>query len=375
MPGSSGCASRESENMNPRAYRRELLLGAVLYLLSGGVVPAQAPPTVVRFTEALSQDVQGSIRLPGSVESPSSSRVATQVSGIVEQMRAREGTAVRRGEVLAVLDGTNLELQLRAVEAQFKEAEARLQLAESNLARARDLFASEVVAQQQLDDAISEFTAWQGKAEDLAAQRERIETDRRRCSVRAPFGGVVVAEHAEAGEWLDVGATLVELLSLEALDVRVQVPEKFFRNLVPGGAVKVRFDALPGHEVQGQLNAIIPRADPQARTFPVKVRIANSEGRIGVGMLAEVWLPAGDSYRATVVPKDAVITRGLENFVFLLEEDDTVRRTPVQSGDGLGAWIVVQGGIEPGQRVIVRGNERLQEGQTVAGERMEVARP
>jgi RND family efflux transporter MFP subunit len=139
--------------------------------------------------------------------------------------------------------------------------------------------------------------------------------------------------------------------------------------------VSVRFDALPGLDVEGKVDAIIPRADPQARTFPVKVRISNDEGRIGVGMLAEVRLPAGESYQATVVPKDAVITQGQENFVYLLDGEDTVHRTVVESGEGLGAWIVVKGGIEPGQRVVIRGNERLQEGQTVAGERMEYQRP
>jgi RND family efflux transporter MFP subunit len=333
------------------------------------------PPAVVRFTEALGHDVRHTIRLSGTVESPTSSMVATEVAGPVRELRAREGTAVRKGEVLAVLSSTNLNLQLRAVEAQLKEARARLQLAESNLDRAKELFASDVVSRQQLDDAFSEFTAWQGRAEALAAQEERIETDLHRCSVRAPFGGVVVGEQADVGEWLAVGAPVVELLSLEYLDIRVQVPEKFFSDLMHGVEVAVRFDALPDLEIQGAVSAIIPRADPQARTFPVKVRIANGEGRIGVGMLAEVSLPVGVSYRATVIPKDALLILGEENYVFVLNGDDTVHRAAVESGDGVGTWIVVRGDIQPGQRVITRGNERLQEGQAVAGEHLEYTLP
>jgi RND family efflux transporter MFP subunit len=330
---------------------------------------------MVRFTEALEHDVRHTIRLSGSVESPTSSMVATEVSGPVLELRTREGTAVHKGEVLAVLSSTNLELQLQALQAQIKEARARLQLAESNLERTKELFASDVVARQQLDDAFSEFTAWQGRAEALAAQEARIETDLRRCSVRAPFGGVVVGEQAEVGEWLAVGAPVVELLSLETLDIRVQVPEKFFSNLIPGGDVAVRFDALPDLEARGTVSAIIPRADPQARTFPVKVRIPNGDGRIGVGMLAEVSLPAGVSYRATVIPKDALLTQGQESYVFLLNGDDTVQRTSVESGSGIGTWIVVRGDIQPGQRVVTRGNERLQEGQAVVGQHAEYALP
>lgn len=344
--------------------------------MAGSSVPAQdLPPAVVRFTEALGHDVRHTIRLSGTVESPTSSMVATEVAGPVQELRAREGTAVRQGEVLAVLSSTNLDLQLQALQALIKEARARLQLAESNLERIKDLFASDVVSRQQLDDAFSEFTAWQGRAEALAAQGARIETDLQRCSVRAPFSGVVVGELAEVGEWLAVGAPVVELLSLETLYIRVQVPEKFFSNLIPGSDVAVHFDALPDLEIQGTVSAIIPRADPQARTFPVKIRIPNGEGRIGVGMLAEVLLPAGASYRATVIPKDALLTQGQESYVFLLNGDDTVQRTLVESGGGIGAWIVVRGDIQPGQRVVTRGNERLQEGQAVVGEYIEYALP
>lgn len=344
--------------------------------MAGSSVPAQdLPPAVVRFTEALGHDVRHTIRLSGTVESPTSSMVATEVAGPVQELRAREGTAVRQGEVLAVLSSTNLDLQLQALQALIKEARARLQLAESNLERIKDLFASDVVSRQQLDDAFSEFTAWQGRAEALAAQGARIETDLQRCSVRAPFSGVVVGELAEVGEWLAVGAPVVELLSLETLYIRVQVPEKFFSNLIPGSDVAVHFDALPDLEIQGTVSAIIPRADPQARTFPVKISIPNGEGRIGVGMLAEVLLPAGASYRATVIPKDALLTQGQESYVFLLNGDDTVQRTLVESGGGIGAWIVVRGDIQPGQRVVTRGNERLQEGQAVVGEHVEYALP
>jgi RND family efflux transporter MFP subunit len=120
--------------------------------------------------------------------------------------------------------------------------------------------------------------------------------------------------------------------------------------------------------VTGKLNAIIPRANPQARTFPIKVRISNRDGRIGVGMLAQVAFPVGASYPATVVPKDAVIIRGQERMVYRLTEDDTVEPVPVETGAGVGSWVEIQSGLKPGARVVTRGNERLMPGQSVVGE-------
>ncbi len=352
-----------------RWFARLLLCGMTVTAAALPALP-QMPPSPVRFTEAEEHSVHRSIKLPGTAESPTSSLVATPVAGIVVALESREGTSVTQGRVLARLDTVNLELQLETLMAQLKEARARLKLAENNLSRARDLFDSEVVAQQQLDDASSEFTAWQGRVEALTARKSRIDMDLERSSIRAPFHGVVVSEETEIGEWLAIGDPVVELLSLDALDVRVEVPERFFQNLVPDGEASVSFKSLPDLAIRGKIIAIIPRADPQARTFPVKVRIPNREGRIGVGMLAQVELLAGESYRATVIPKDALLTHGTENFVFVLQGDDTVHRTAVEPGDGIGAWIVVRGDIQPGQRVITRGNERLEEGQSVAAQPM-----
>jgi RND family efflux transporter MFP subunit len=157
--------------------------------------------------------------------------------------------------------------------------------------------------------------------------------------------------------------------------VRIEVPERHFSSLNPGATATVTFDALPGLSVSGRVSAIIPRADPQARTFPVKVRIGNRDGRIGVGMLAQVSLPAGESYRATVVPKDAVIRQGAEQIVFTINGSGAVERAAVTTGAGLGEWIVVEGPVRPGQKVVTRGNERLQPGQPVRAEPLEYRLP
>jgi RND family efflux transporter MFP subunit len=139
--------------------------------------------------------------------------------------------------------------------------------------------------------------------------------------------------------------------------------------------VQVTFDSVPGYEVAGTVDAIIPRADPRARTFPLKVALQQTNGTIGAGMLAQVSMPAGDTHRAIVVPKDAVVGDGANQHVFLIGDDSTVQRVPVQTGEGLGDWIVIRGEITAGQRVVTRGNERLFPGQPVEGEPVEYALP
>jgi len=342
-------------------------LGVLLLAVVSAAAQGQRP-SPVRYTEAREQSVRRAIVLPGSVESRVESVVAAEVSALVVELVAREGDTVEKGAPLVRLRTTTFEIRQQAAEAQHKEAEARMRLAERNLERARELFAAKVISQQQLDDASFEFTAWQGRVEQLQASITGIKLDLARCTIRAPFAGVVTRERTEVGEWLGEGDPVMEMVSLDELEVRVEAPERYFRLLHVGGRATVSFESLPGLEVAGSISALIPRADPQARSFPVKVRVANREGRIGVGMLAQVAFAGGESYRATLVPKDAVIQRGPEQFVYLLNGDNTVSMVTVETGAGVGAWIAVEGGLQPGQKVVTRGNERLQPGQLVQGE-------
>jgi HlyD family secretion protein len=110
---------------------------------------------------------------------------------------------------------------------------------------------------------------------------------------------------------------------------------------------------------------VVPKADPETRTFPVRLTIPNQNHKVPAGMLAEAALPGGDAYEATVVPKDAVVTRGSEKMVYLLNGDNTVEPLRVTTGAGVGDWVEIQGNLRAGQRVITRGNERLRPGQKV----------
>ncbi len=352
-----------------------LFAGALVVIATQVIFAQEIPPGPVRYTEAREHPVQRTISLTGSVESSTVSLVASEVEGIVIQVHAREGDMVRKGEPLARLRKTSMELRRNASAAQLKEAEARLKLAERSLERSQDLFESKVLSQQELDDAFFETTAWQGRVEQLMAEIARIDHDLERCTIRAPFAGSVLEEHTEVGEWIAVGEAVVELASMSDLEIRVEVPERYFRSLREGSAAKVTFESVPGYEVAGIVDTIIPRADPQARTFPLKVALQHTNGTIGVGMLAQVSMPAAETYRAIVVPKDAIVGDGTNQHVFRIGSDATVQRVPVQTGEGLGDWIVIRSDIKAGQQVVTRGNERLFPGQPVAGEPLEYELP
>jgi RND family efflux transporter MFP subunit len=351
-----------------------VLIAVMAAVPAAAQTPAQRP-SPVRFTEAREHVIRQSVQLTGSVQAAMLSLVASEIAGAVLEFPGREGTAVKRGQPLARLRQTSLELRIRAAEAELQEAEARHQLAERELERAQNLFKEEIFSQQQLDTARYELDARRGRIDQLRADIDRLKDDLDRSTIRAPFEGVVVAEHTAVGEWVAVGGPIAELQATTPLDVLVDVPERYYSVLRRGTEAAITFDALDGVELRGRITAIVPRANEQARTFPVKIRIPNPGGRIGAGMVAQVAFPLGEPYRATIVPKDAVMVEGTERFVFVINGSDTVERVPVQSGPSSGDWVAVEGTVAAGTRVVTRGNERLRPGQSVTGQPLEYALP
>ena len=349
-----------------------LLVGAGLLSTASA---QQMPPSPVSYTEAKKHPLKRSVQLPGTVEALKVSIVASEVAGLVVEFNAREGTAVAKGQPLTRLRRENHELSLTSAEAQLKEDEARHKLAERNLERIRELFGTKDVSQKQLDDAQFELNAWQGRVDKQRAEVAKIKDELERHTIVAPFSGVVVRKFTELGQWVAEGGPVVELMALDEMDVVAEVPERYFNSLKLRARTQVVFEVLSGLRVEGRVSAIVPRADPQARTFRAKIRIPNPGGRIGAGMLAQISLPEGDAYSAVVVPKDAVVTRGPQKLVYLVNGNNTISEVPVQVGAGVGAWVEVQGSVQPGHKVVTRGNERLMNGQAVRGEPLEMRLP
>lgn len=369
----------------PTAARFEPSLGALpalaaltVLLAVGWLSPAAAQPgqgpAPVGWTEAREHRIRSNVSLSGTVDTRRTSVVASEVGGLVVELAVREGDLVRTGARLVRLRQQDLELRLAARKADLVEAEARLELAERTRQRRQELFESDVISRERLDDAATELAAWRGRAASLEAEIAQVEDDLERSVVRAPFSGVVVEEHTQVGEWIPVGGPVVSLQDMDELEVELDVPERYFARLGPGAPARITFEALPGVEIEGQIGAVIPRADRESRTFPVKVRFRNRNHRAAVGMLAQVSFPIGEPFTAVVVPKDAVVREGRRETVYRVR-DGEVERVEITTGTGSGQWIEVRGPIQVGDRVVTRGNERLRPGQEIEGDAVDYEAP
>jgi len=338
----------------------------------GETLPVSAqgkfPPSPVKVAEVTEQTLIQPLTLVGTVEPRTQSVVASEVEGLVEFFPIEEGTSVHKGDLLASLRTDTLEIQLRAAEAQRNEAKARYQQAHSDLERSKRLFHEKVLSEKALQDDEAEAEARAQKISQHQAEMDRLQDQIKKSKIIAPFDGEIIQTHTEVGEWLSKGGAVAEIIDLSNVRINVALPEKYIRNIRVGERVQVSLDALPNRQFSGKVFSIISQADPESRTFPVRIELENKKGELKSGLFARVSLPVGPPVQTLTVPKDALVIRGGKYFVYVAHPSEggwKVSRVDIQTGLMVNNWVEVQGPLEVGQKVVTRGNERLRPGQEV----------
>ncbi len=339
---------------------------AVLLLL-GAARPAPAqekggpPPALVTVKEVREGMVDPVTEFVGTVYYPEVSEVSTEVSGSVVEVRFDEGYRVRKGEALVRLDRDLLEKTLESTRATREQNLADLEKARRDLGRIEKLYREESIAEQVYDENRFRVKSLEKKSESLEADVGRLEIELARKTVRAPFSGVVIKKHVERGEWLAPGMPVATLARDDTMEVVVEVPGDMLPFVKKGGTVRVR---AAGKEIRGTVLAIVPRGDIATRTFPVKIRVPNRVPLIE-GMEARVDIPSGRKEESLLVPRDALVTAMGQTVVFTVV-DAKAKMVPVTVTRYLGTEAAVRtDGLGKGMEVMVKGHERIRDGQPV----------
>ncbi len=326
--------------------------------------PRGRPPTPVRVAPVLKQVVRQTVTLVGTVEPRKRSIVASEIAGLVRNFPVKEGSLVKQGQLLAHLRMETLEIQLDVALASQREAGTRHQQAKQDLGRVRALFAKELVTQKEFDDAQAEERALRERLSQLDAEIRRVRDQMKKSNIVAPFDGWITQEFTEIGQWVEEGGEIIEMVDVSHVHVEIPLPERYVRHIQIRDPVQATFDGLPNVEARGRVFSLVAQADRVSRTFPVKVDIPNPSLTIKSGMVSRVTLHVGRPRQSMVIPKDALVLRGNNEFVFLVN-GNTVDRVPVTSGAHLDDHVEVTGMLREGMTVVIEGNERLFPGQSV----------
>ncbi|MFH2219780.1 MAG: efflux RND transporter periplasmic adaptor subunit [Pseudomonadota bacterium] len=323
------------------------------------------PPAPVRVAEVERRVVSDQISLIGTTEAIATSMVAAEVSGVVEYFPAQEGDFVEKGKLLARLRSIDLQLRLKAADAVRKTIQANLERAKKELERVSKLKDTRSVAEKAYDDAYFTHLALSSDLMRSEADIAYLEYDIKQKQVLAPFSGFVAREHTQVGEWINAGGPVVTLVDLGEIRITVDVPEQYAVMLAPQDEAKVLVKNVSSDPFSGKIFAVLPQGNPDARTFPVRIKMPNPDLKIKSGMEAMITFNLSTTKDALLVPKDAVVTMGNNRMVYLVADGKAV---PV-SVTILGYYdgnVAVEGNFIPGAPVVIRGNERLRPGQPVS---------
>lgn len=354
--------------------RRDIRSWVAIVALVGSLhlcpLPGEADSaTPVRVTRAVAADTAETLRLTGTVTAERRARLSPRISGLVAAVHVDAGDRVEKGEVLLDLDRVLAELAQRRAEAAVEEARTRLAEAKRLQGEAQELVKDNYIPETDAyarDANVKVNAAVVARLEaDVREARERVE----RHSVVAPFAGVISRKLTEAGEWVETGVPVLELVGTEDVRLDVQAPQERFVDIDEETTVSVRLDGRPEVSFRGRVAAKVPVNDPGARTFLVRVLVEDAQGWMIPGMSAEATFGIRSAQSGVTVPRDALVrdSNGTER-VWIVQTVDGESRAfarPVRLGRSLAETIEVVDGLEAELTVVVRGNENLREGQAV----------
>jgi RND family efflux transporter MFP subunit len=356
-----------------RGARGLLLLGAVLvvaigvaaYFLSGRSFRA---PKVETVTAALVTEGQATTLLTatGYVEAERKADLSPKITSRITELNVTEGSRVRKGDVIARLDHTDLDAQLADAQASWVNAKAEL-------ARQQNLTSEGLATKSTLDAAVASEASMRAKVDYVKALLDYTE-------IRAPFAGVITAKRAFVGEAVSPygsspsgggsGGAIVTIVEFSSLYVGADVNEANLSRLSKEQPAEITLDAVPDKTYHGYLRQIVPSADRQKGTVRVKVAFKDADDRILPDLSARVAFTSeateGKSARARIlVPKTAIATVEGKTGVFRVVEG-RAQFQPVQTGGDVQGQVEITSGLQGGERLItLSGDTVIRNGERV----------
>lgn len=308
----------------------------------GGETEQRVPVRVVRPYQG---EIAESIRTSGTLEADREADVYAKVAGLCEKVFVEEGDQIKAGDVLAKLEDDELRLV-------YEQSRARLEKAKADSDRAEQLYKEGLASQQVYQDSSVQLRLAQA---DYDLARKRLEDT----SIVSPLTGLVTERRIKPGDLVTTTQPLFHVVDLDVLRIEVFVPERDYFRIRQGQPVLLTADTVPGATFRSSVERLNPVIDTASGMAKVTVLVENADRRLRPGMFARVQIVTEVRREALLVPKEAVLLKGEQNFVFVVR-DEIAREVPVETGFQEADRVEVLKGLSPDDQVVVQGHLRLQ---------------
>ncbi|HWP43288.1 MAG TPA: efflux RND transporter periplasmic adaptor subunit, partial [Blastocatellia bacterium] len=318
------------------------------------------------------------ITLTGSLRAKEQVDVTPKLTGRVLQIRVDTGQPVARGALIAVIEDAEIEQQVErskasiaVAQASVSQRQAELDNAKAELDRNKRLLDAGLLSRQQFDEIQTRYNVAQSQLELARAQLRQAEAELRELNIRheqtrvySPLSGFVAKRHVDVGALVNPSTPIATVVNLNTMVIEANATERDIARIKTGSSATVTLDSLPGQQYQGRVMRISPMLDPQTRNGIVEIEVQNRGGVLKGEMFARVDLDLGTTREVTLVPRDALVYRGEQPGVYIIE-NETARFRPIETGLTQEDKVEVISGLEAGETVITRGANVIKEGDRV----------
>jgi membrane fusion protein, multidrug efflux system len=306
---------------------------------------------IVRVEMPLRETISYTLQYSGDVVAIQQATIVARISGTLERIEANLGSWAEQGQLLAVIDSSE-------VFQQAQQAAASYFTARSDYDRSVKLFDQSLLSRQEFDNAEAQMKVAQANY-DLAKVRLGY------ARVTAPFSGYVTKRFLDPGSQVSANSSsLFTLMDLGRVKVAIDLLEKDVPLVAVGQKSLVTADALPGQECRGSVGRLSQAVDPATRTMRAEIIVPNPGGRLKPGMYATVTIVRDQHANAITVPSEAVLSDGQGSYVFVLA-DKNAKRMPVKTGEDQNSRTEIVSGLTGSEQVITTGQQYIKDGGPV----------
>ena len=309
------------------------------------------PPMPVEVAQVKEQGVADKFEAVGTIEAIEAITVVSEIDASVINLPFGEGNHIKRGELIAQLDDSQLAAEVNRTEALYTQNQATYN-------RVKSIVEQKAGSPQDLDDALASLKVAEANLKLAKARLNKTQ-------IVAPFDGMIGSRKVSVGSFLRTGDAITELANLNEIRISFSAPERFLSQLKRGAEVNVSSPVYPGHEVKGKIIAIEPVINSDTRTARIVARVQNPGQKFRPGMSANVSVILSERPEALTIPSEAVFANGNQSFVYMVNPDSTVAPTPITLGLQLPDVVEVVSGLDRGMQIVTAGHQKLFPGAKV----------
>jgi RND family efflux transporter MFP subunit len=318
--------------------------------------PSREKPVVVDVAQL--RKLAPTAEYSGTVISKDDARISSEVEGRLTWV-ANVGTMVKKGDVVAKLDDIFLQQQRIEEVAVIQSEQAQLDLYEKEVKRFQRLIKQNNVAQNELDQSISNRSVASSNIIAARARLAQIEERISRSNLRAPFAGVISERFTQAGEWTQNGNPLVRLIDFNNSEIQVRVPQTIYSLITLNSTLSVQnYDQT----LNATVETIVPVGTTASRLFELRLK---PQQPLPPGTLVRISIPTAKAREVISIHRDALVLRKGSISVFRINDENLSEQVSVDVGIGDGDYVELIGDINLDDRIVTRGGERLRPGETV----------